>query len=102
MAPGKSGVRHSFTLGASVEKVPSLVCDVVSGAAPLDETKVLSLFIKVYDVGAKTAVLCAIPALTEGARKLASLYKMVVIEAADKERAVSSLTENLGRLAKSG
>jgi hypothetical protein len=72
-----------------------VVCDIVAGSAPADETKVLSLFIKIYDVGAKHAVLCAIPSLTVGAKKLSSLYKMHVIEAADVDSTVPLVTQTL-------
>ena len=100
VATGRSGVKHTFTFGTSDASGANVVCDIVAGSASADETKVLSLFIKIYDVGAKHAILCAIPSLTAEARKLSGLYKMLVIEAATVDSAISLVTEALRRLAK--
>ena len=97
---GKSGVRHSFTLGIKDQVSVTLACDAVVGPSPIDETKVLALFIKVYDVNARHVILCGIPSLTPEAKKLASQYKMVVIEASDKEQAFAKLGEELSKLPK--
>jgi hypothetical protein len=99
VATGRSGVKHVFTFGISDANKTSVACDIVVGKAPADETKVLSLFIKIYDVGAKHAVLCVIPSLTQEAKKLSGMYKMVVVEAPDIEGAISALTEAVRRLA---
>ena len=97
---GKSGVRHSFTLGMKDPVSIVFVCDVVVGPTPIDETKVLSLFIKVYDVNANHVVLCAVPSLTPEAKKLASQYKMVILEAPDKEQVIAKLPDILRNLPK--
>ncbi len=99
-AVGKSGVKHTFTFGAKEGNFTKVVCDMVSGPVPIDETKVLSLFIKVYDVGATTALLCATPALSPDAKKLADIYNMTVIEAVDKDSAVKKVADALGRINK--
>ena len=99
-AVGKSGVKHTFTFGTREGGSTRVVCDIVSGTAPVDETKVLSLFIKVYDVGATQAILCATPSLSDGAKKLAGIYKITVIEAPDRGSAVKKVTEALGRINK--
>ena len=82
-AKGKSGVRHSFTLGAEKDGRTTLACDVVVGSAPVGETKVLSLFIKIYDIEAMNAVLCVVPTISEGARRLAGQYKISVLESTE-------------------
>jgi hypothetical protein len=97
---GKSGVRHSFTLGMKDSVSVVLACDVVVGPAPIDETKVLSLFIKVYDVNANHVVLCAVPSLAPEAKRLAYLYKMVVFEAPEKEQVFAKLSDILRELPK--
>ena len=71
---GRSGIRHSFTLGMKDPVSVVLACDVVVGPAPIDETKVLSLFIKVYDVNANHVILCAVPSLTPEAVRAAIHY----------------------------
>ena len=99
---GKSGVRHSFTLGMKGPVSVTLACDVVVSdpPAPIDETKVLALFIKVYDVNANNVVLCAVPSLTPEAKKLASQYKIMVLEAPDKEQIFAKLPDVLRKLPK--
>lgn len=97
---GKSGVKHSFTLGMKDSVSVVLACDVVVGPAPIDETKVLSLFIKVYDANANHVVLCAVPSLTPEAKKLASQYKMVVLEAPDREQVIAKLPDILRSMLK--
>ena len=77
-----------------------LACDIVVGPAPVDETKVLSLFIKVYDVNANHVVLCAVPSLTPEAKRLASLYRMAVFEAPEKEQIFAKLSDILRELPK--
>ena len=101
---GKSGVRHSFTLGIKGPVSVALACDVVVSdpPAPINETKVLSLFIKVYDVNANNVVLCAVPSLTSEAKKLASQYKMIILEAPDKEQVLAKLPDILRKLPKEG
>lgn len=95
---GRSGIRHNFTLGVTDPVSVVLACDVVVGPAPIDETKVLSLFIKVYDVNANHVVLCAVPSLTPEAKRLASLYKMVVFEASEEEKVFAKLADILREL----
>ena len=95
---GKSGVRHSFTFGFGEGPDANVVGDVVVSRDPVDETKVLSLFIKVYDVGAKHAVLCVSPALTDEAKKLSSLYKILCVEAPSSSGLASSASDALQRI----
>ncbi len=99
-ASGKSGIKHSFTLGLGDTQTTSLVCDVVTGSAHVDETKVLSLFIKVYDVGAKHAILCVVPELSPEAKKLSSMYKITTVVAPKRGEVVKRLSEVLQRIAK--
>ena len=55
---GKSGVRHAFSFSLGDGGKPDVVCDVIVGDMAQDETRVLSLFIKVFDTGPKQAI-CA-------------------------------------------
>lgn len=98
---GKSGVRHSFTLGIGSQGDIDVACDMVVGSRPADETKVLSLFIKVYDTGAKHAVLCVVPSLTAEAKKLLDVYQILVVEAATVEDAQARLAVVLRQISKS-
>lgn len=95
---GKSGVRHTFTFGLGSIESPTVAGDIVISTAPVDETKVLSLFIKVYDVSAKNSILCVAPSLTPDAKKLSSLYKIFVVEAPSESEILTRLSDILPRL----
>jgi len=92
---GKSGVKHGFTFGYPGDHGPDMVCDVILSEVPIDETDVLAFFIRVYDVGAKSSILCTSPGLTPGALRLALLYKIRVIQCDGEEDAGSKLAEEL-------
>ncbi len=98
VAMGKSGIRHTFTFGVKGLEGTSLASDIVVSSTPIDETKVLSLFIKVYDVGAKHVILGAVPSLTPEAKKLAAGYNVAVVEATEKVNIFSKLAEMLQRV----
>ncbi len=97
---GKSGVQHSFSFAFDGDHTHDIVGDVIIAKAPEDETKVLSLFIKVYDVGAKRALLCVCPRLTPEAAKLARLYDILTIEAPDPKQIPHMLEDVMKRLAR--
>jgi len=83
---GKSGVRHTFSFSVGEGEKPDIVCDVIIGKVDQDETRVLSLFIKVFDVGPKRAILCVSPRLTKEAVRLAMLYNIITLESPDPSR----------------
>ena len=97
---GKSGVQHKFSFATAGGKAPRIVGDIVLGPVEKDETKVLSLFIKVYDVDAKRAILCVTPSLTPEAAKLARLYNILTIESRDAKQIPGMLDDLMERLAK--
>jgi len=55
------------------------------------------MFAKVFDVAPSKAYLIAIPKIAENGRKLADLYKIKLIEAADQNAAVKALEAALGQ-----
>ena len=97
---GKSGVEHTFSFASKNKDDLKLVGDVILSGSDEDETKVLSLFIKVYDVGAKRAVLCVSPRLTQEASRLARLYNILTIESPDPRLLPGMLQDLLKRLAR--
>src|SRR2546428_7798270 len=99
LVAGKSGVQHSFSFALGGANGQDIVGDVIVGPNDEDETKVLSLFIKVYDVGAKRALLCVSPRLTPEALKLARLYNILTIETPDPKQIPRMLEDVLKRLA---
>jgi hypothetical protein len=97
---GKSGVQHQFSFASTEGKNPSFVGDVIIGPGEKDETKVLSLFIKVYDIGAKRAILCVTPKLTNEAAKLARLYNILTVESPDAKLLPKMLQDLMERISK--
>ncbi|MDA4118643.1 MAG: hypothetical protein OK455_09895 [Thaumarchaeota archaeon] len=99
---GKSGVKHTFSFSFGEGEKPEIVCDVIVGTIEQDETRVLSLFIKVFDVGPKQAILCVSPGLTKEASRLAMLYNIVTLESADPKKLPQMIEGVLKRLGDGG
>jgi len=99
---GKSGVRHTFSFSLGDAEKPEIVCDVIVGKMEQDETRVLSLFIKVFDVGPKQAILCVSPGLTKEAERLAMLYNIVTLESPDTSKLPQMIEGVLKRLGDGG
>lgn len=78
---GKSGVKHEFAFAVGGEdRRPTVVADVELSVNEVDEMKVLSFYVKVFDVSPEHAILCVSPKLGERAKELAKEYKLEVIE----------------------
>jgi len=91
---GASGASHTFDVTASKEEVSKYVavCDVaVSTDDVVAEQSVIALFAKVYDVAPDKAFLVAIPKMNESGKKLATLYKIDLIEAKDQKEVIKAL-----------
>jgi hypothetical protein len=54
------------------------------------------MFAKVYDVSPDRAILVAIPRMSENGRKLASLYKIELIEGKNQKEALKALEKAMG------
>ncbi len=99
---GRSGALHRFDAIASRGSSEVVVLDVIASDNQIDEVPVASLYAKIFDVAPSQAILIAIPSLTEKARKLASLYRITVIEAAGSQEASEQLKDKFGWAGLSG
>lgn len=91
---GKSGVRHEFAFAVTTKDGGvQLVADITLSSSEVDETKVLAFFIKVFDVGAKHAVLCVTPRLNKRAEALAKQYGIVVLKSEEPGKLVGMLSK---------
>lgn len=99
---GRSGALHRFDAIASRGASEVVVLDVIASDNQIDEVPVASLYAKIFDVAPSQAILIAIPSLTEKARKLASLYRITVIEAAGSQEASEQLKDKFGWAGLSG
>ena len=91
---GKSGTRHMFDLTAVAagEKQNTTVIDfATSSEDAVSEQSVISMFAKIFDAGPDKACLVAIPKMSENGRKLASLYKIQLIEGKNQNSAIDAL-----------
>ena len=91
---GASGASHMFDIAASREEISRYVAvfDVaVSADDFVAEQPVIALFAKVYDVAPDKACLVAIPKMNESGKKLATLYKINLIEAKDQKDVIKAL-----------
>lgn len=82
---GESEVEHRFDIVAFDEGPEEgvVVVDFVVSQEPVDETKVVSMFAKVYDTSPLKSVLVAFPGLTKDAKKLANQYGIGLVETHD-------------------
>ncbi len=82
---GESEVEHRFDIVAYDEGPEEgvIVVDFVVSQEPVDETKVVSMFAKVYDTSPLKSVLVAFPGLTKDAKKLANQYEIGLVETRD-------------------
>ena len=93
---GRSGALHRFDAIATKGRSEVVVLDVIASDKQIDEVPVASLYAKIFDVGPTQAVLVAIPSVTEKARKLASLYRISLIEAPNSQGAAEQLKAKFG------
>jgi predicted RNA-binding Zn-ribbon protein involved in translation (DUF1610 family) len=99
---GRSGALHRFDAVASKGSSELVVLDVIASEREIEETPIASLYAKVFDVSPTQTILVAIPGLTEKARKLATLYRIAVIEANDSQQAAELLKGHFGWTGLSG
>ena len=76
---GLSGVDHEFALVAESEGGGIVVFDVLDDSKP-DDVSILTLYTKAYDVGALGCVAITDGEIGKGARRLADLFKMKVVD----------------------
>jgi Thaumarchaeal output domain 1 len=94
--PGRSGVLHRFDAVASKSSGDLVVIDLIASENPIDEEPVAALYAKIFDVTPTQAILITIPSAIEKAKRLASLYRIVIIEASNPETAADQMKEKFG------
>jgi hypothetical protein len=94
---GKSGAKHIFNLSGRDPKTSKvIVIDLAtSNEGLVTEQPVITLFAKTFDVSPSKAFLVAIPKLSENARKMAELYNIKTIDAANQTEAIVALRQVL-------
>lgn len=91
---GKSGASHMFDITASpvgVKRNIAVIDLATSTDDVVSEQPVIAMFAKIYDVSPDKACLVAIPKMGENGKKLASLYKIELIEAKDQKEVIKAL-----------
>lgn len=91
---GKSGTRHMFDLTAvsAGKKQNTTVIDFATSTDDaVSEQSVIAMFAKIFDATPDRACLVAIPKMSENGRKLASLYKIDLVEAKNQNMAIEAL-----------
>jgi transcription elongation factor Elf1 len=91
---GKSGTRHMFDLtavSAGKKKNTTAIDFATSTDDVVSEQSVIAMFAKIFDATPDRACLVAIPKMSENGRKLASLYKIDLVEAKDQNMAIEAL-----------
>ncbi|MBN1784422.1 MAG: hypothetical protein JW815_01625 [Candidatus Bathyarchaeota archaeon] len=91
---GKSGTRHMFDLtavSAGNKQSTTAIDFVTSSEDVVSEQSVISMFAKIFDATPDKACLVAIPKMSENGRKLASLYKIQLIEGKNQNSSIEAL-----------
>jgi len=95
---GKSGTRHMFDLtavSAGKEKNTTVIDFATSTDDVVSEQSVIAMFAKIFDATPDRACLVAIPKMSENGRKLASLYKIDLVEAKNQNMAIEALKDSV-------
>jgi len=95
---GRSGAVHVFNIGMHRKGVSDelIVIDVATvSEGEVSEQPVIAMFAKIYDVMPEKAYLIAIPRISENGKKMASMYKIDIIEAKEQKEAVKILKRKL-------
>ena len=92
---GRSGVKHMFDIiaynnGRKPEKIV-LNLSTSQDGKPVPEHAIIDMFAKAFDSNIERAILIAIPKVNENGRKLASLYKIRLVEAKTPKEALDKI-----------
>ncbi|MCS7114034.1 MAG: hypothetical protein RMJ15_00130 [Nitrososphaerota archaeon] len=92
---GRSGANHMFDLAVyQKEKKGVTVIDLAASTEDVvSEQPVIALFAKIYDVSPESALLVAIPKLSENGNRMAQLYNIKVVEGKDAKEITQALKE---------
>jgi len=97
---GKSGTRHMFDLtavSAGKKKNTTVIDFATSTDDVVSEHSVIAMFAKIFDATPDKACLVAIPKMSENGRKLASLYKIDLVEAKNQSMAIEALKDSVAK-----
>jgi hypothetical protein len=95
---GVSGTDHRFDLVGvreSDSKRETVAVDLIASDRLVGDESITTMFAKRYDTNPEKSALVVIPGIVENGRKLASLYKIALIEAASATEAVEKLRLSL-------
>ncbi|MBI2184107.1 MAG: hypothetical protein HYU39_04015 [Thaumarchaeota archaeon] len=87
---GRSNVEHEVFCVVQREGRMVLI-ELLPQSKLIDEVTVLQMFVKVYDTESRKGVIVSPSHYTEGARKLADLYKISLVTTDDGREAVAQL-----------
>lgn len=97
---GKSSTNHMFNIVVypEVSSRKVIAIDIVSSSVgAVSEQAVISMFAKVYDVSPEKSFLIAIPKMNESGKKLATLYRINLIEAKDQDEVITAMRTLYGQ-----
>lgn len=100
---GLSGEKQQFTLAITDPAAPQskpIVVDVAFSQAKVDLKEVVTFFAKACDIEASAEILVCIPALSEEAKKVASSYGVLTVEATDRKQVPSMLLKVIESITK--
>ncbi|MDI9608980.1 MAG: hypothetical protein QFX34_01715 [Candidatus Verstraetearchaeota archaeon] len=90
---GASGYGHIFSIVCTNHNGKKYAFDLQLSEKPVDETAVLGMFAKVVDTKPEAAYLIAIPGMVENGKKIASVYKINLIEGNSVQDVIPAIKE---------
>ena len=93
---GRSGEEHMFDLVATQGNERFLAVDLFVADMPIPERVVATLFAKLYDTAVTDAFLIAMPRIREEGRRLASLYRIRLVEGSSRDEVLRSFRAMAG------
>nr|MDO8133482.1 hypothetical protein [Candidatus Njordarchaeum guaymaensis] len=86
---GSSGTKHSFMMAITDTTAPQsrpIVVDIATSESKVEVNEVVTFFAKASDVDSSAEVLVGIPAFSEEAKKTASSYGVLTVEATQRKQ----------------
>lgn len=96
---GASGYSHVFSIVCTNHNGKKYAFDLQLSEKPIDETAVLAMFAKVVDTKPDGSYLIAIPGMVENGKKIASVYRIGLIEGQSVQEVIPAIKELVSKLA---
>jgi Zn finger protein HypA/HybF involved in hydrogenase expression len=103
VSTGNSGEKQQFMMGITDTNAPQvkpIVVDIVASDGKVDLKEVVTFFAKACDVDASAEILVGLPSFSDEAKKAASSYGVLTVEATERKQIPSAFIKMIESLTK--